>query len=58
MRHATSPTRRPRYIDTRRPFEVFHWSHRLGVSEEELLKAIGTVGPAVQAVERRLRRGR
>ncbi len=56
MRHGSEGTRQPRYIDIRRPFQVFHWSHKLGVSEEDLLKVIGAVGPAVAAIERRLRR--
>ena len=42
-------------ININQSHEVRYWSQKLGVSEEELRKAVEAVGPMADAVERRLR---
>ena len=41
-------------INLNEDFEVRYWSHKSGVSEDELRRAVGKVGNSVKAVEREL----
>ncbi len=41
-------------IDVHEDYEVRHWTEALGVSKEELEKAVKAVGPSVSAVRARL----
>jgi len=45
----------PSRVDVDRPQDRRYWAHRFGVSEEELRKAVETVGPRAALVERCLR---
>lgn len=38
-------------INVNEEWEVRYWTDRLGISEEQLRKAVGEVGPSVKAVE-------
>lgn len=42
-------------INTDQDHEVRYWSERLGVSPEELRRAVKRVGPMMEAVRRELR---
>ncbi len=42
-------------IDVHQQHELRHWSHKFGVTEDELRKAVEAVGPMADDVERRLR---
>lgn len=42
-------------INTEQDHEVRYWSDRLGVSPEELRRAVKKVGPMMEAVRRELR---
>jgi hypothetical protein len=55
--NARGPQDRSR-INVNQTHEVRYWSQKLGVSEEELRKAVEAVGPMADAVERRLRGSR
>ena len=55
--NARGPQDRSR-ININQTHEVRYWSQKLGVSEEELRKAVEAVGPMADAVERRLRESR
>ncbi|MDN4059283.1 DUF3606 domain-containing protein [Massilia sp. YIM B02769] len=41
-------------IDVHEDYEVRHWTEALGVSKEELEKAVKAVGPSVSAVRAHL----
>lgn len=41
-------------IDIRQDYEVRHWSRALGVSAEELKRAVAAAGPMVKHVRRHL----
>ena len=41
-------------INMHEPFEVKYWTHALGVSKEELKKAVDKVGNAAAAVRKEL----
>lgn len=42
-------------INVDQPYEVKYWSEKLGVSPEELRRAVNDVGPMAGAVERHIR---
>lgn len=39
-------------INVNQPWEVKHWSEKLGVSEEKLRQAVKAVGPMVKDVKK------
>jgi hypothetical protein len=41
-------------INMHQPYEVKHWTHALGVSREELQKAVEKVGNSVATVRKEL----
>lgn len=41
-------------INVHEDYEVRHWTEALGVSKEELVKAVKAVGPSVSAVREHL----
>lgn len=43
-------------INVHEEYEVRHWTEALGVSREELERAVAAVGPAVSAVREHLKR--
>jgi hypothetical protein len=44
-------------IDTRREQDITFWTEELGVSRQELLDAVNTVGPSAEAVQEHLGKG-
>jgi hypothetical protein len=49
-----SPPNRTR-VDVDQPQDRRYWAHKFGVTEDELRKAVDTVGPKAALVERCLR---
>jgi hypothetical protein len=41
-------------INVNQDHELRHWSHKFGVSEDELRRAVREVGPMAEAVEKHL----
>lgn len=44
------------FISITQPHEIRHWTRKLGVSEDELKRAVLAVGNDAEAVEQHLRR--